>query len=268
MDLPRKLYKYESFSTQSLSNLKSQTLYFGSPANFNDPFDCKITARVEKPTEAESELFRKRYSTIPDLPDETKRALDSATAKEVSDWLHGVGSKNISNIIQNGIVGKGVSCFSENYNDLLMWSHYGDKNRGFCLEFDTSFEPFNKAKKVTYTNQIPTISITDALLKNEYKQLFDLYCTKSKSWEYEAEWRCLHETAGTEWTYESRALTGVYFGSNVPQQAIDIICLILQGQNETVRYWKGVKSETKFELEFEEFKYIPYRVARERGLVT
>jgi hypothetical protein len=40
--LPEKLYKYESFSTQALTNLKSSQLYFSIPNKFNDPFDCTL----------------------------------------------------------------------------------------------------------------------------------------------------------------------------------------------------------------------------------
>lgn len=268
MGIPKKLYKYESFTTQSLSNLKSQILYFGSPLDFNDPYDCAITARIKEPTDTDVESFRVQYSKIPDFPEQTKQALAQASTDELRSWLHGVGNRSISDIVHKAIDGKGISCFSEKHNDLLMWSHYGDKNKGFCLEFDTSFEPFNKAKKVKYTEEIPSISITDAIVKNNFEQLFDLYCTKSTSWEYEAEWRCIHHHVGTKWIYESEALTGVYFGSNVPDQVIDIVCLILQGQNTHVKYWKGKRSDTKFELEFEDFNYIPYIVAKDRGLVT
>ncbi len=40
---PKKLYKYEAFTEQSLKNLKAQAIYFGSPKNFNDPYDCALT---------------------------------------------------------------------------------------------------------------------------------------------------------------------------------------------------------------------------------
>lgn len=42
MPLPSSLFKFERFTTQALSNLKEQVIYFSSPRNFNDPYDCSI----------------------------------------------------------------------------------------------------------------------------------------------------------------------------------------------------------------------------------
>ena len=58
--MPPFLYKYESLTTQSLENLKNQVIYFGSPANFNDPDDCANPDLI-KPTDDEIEAFRQGY---------------------------------------------------------------------------------------------------------------------------------------------------------------------------------------------------------------
>ena len=42
----------------------------------------------------------------------------------------------------------GITCLSEVKDDLLMWSHYGGKYKGFCLEFDSKYAPFTKTLKV------------------------------------------------------------------------------------------------------------------------
>jgi hypothetical protein len=34
----------------------------------------------------------------------------------------------------------GVSCFSESWNSILMWSHYADRHKGICLGFDVPEE--------------------------------------------------------------------------------------------------------------------------------
>ncbi len=48
---PKLIYKYENFNVQSIKNLKSQSIYFGSPKNFNDPYDCAIRAEIMDPTQ-------------------------------------------------------------------------------------------------------------------------------------------------------------------------------------------------------------------------
>lgn len=40
---------------------------------------------------------------------------------------------------------QGIACFSAKVDDLLMWSHYADGHRGFCLEFEGSYPPLSKA---------------------------------------------------------------------------------------------------------------------------
>lgn len=41
-DCGGKLYKYMPFRDYTISSLQNNTLHFSSPADFNDPFDCKI----------------------------------------------------------------------------------------------------------------------------------------------------------------------------------------------------------------------------------
>ncbi len=48
-----------------------------------------------------------------------------------------------------------------------MWSHYADSHKGICLEFDTSFEPFNKSRQVKYGNKIPIINFYKCVLNKE-----------------------------------------------------------------------------------------------------
>ena len=41
-----KLYKYQSFNGQTISNLIKRCLWFSKPEDFNDPFDCDINFEV------------------------------------------------------------------------------------------------------------------------------------------------------------------------------------------------------------------------------
>src|SRR5688500_3211261 len=47
MEIPSKLYKYQSFSLYSLKNLKNNCLYFNHPEDFNDPYDTTQEIRVK-----------------------------------------------------------------------------------------------------------------------------------------------------------------------------------------------------------------------------
>ena len=268
MGKPQHLYKYEAFSVRSLLNLKCQTLHFGAPAYFNDPYDCAITARVREPTDEEIEEFRQKYTEIEQIPSLAREQLQVLPKQQLKDWLLRVIQQTVTRIAEENIRKRGVTCFSEVNNELLMWSHYAEKYTGFCLEFDTNFEPFSKVRKVKYSSSMPSLSVTDALVHNQYEQFLELYCTKSAAWSYEREWRCIHHEAGTDWTYEAKALTAIYFGPEINPAAMEIICLILQGQNADIKFFRGARANDNFSVQFHSFEYTSHLKAKEMGIIT
>ena len=148
-----------------------------------------------------------------------------------------------------------------------MWSHYGGRYRGFCLEFDTFSEPFQRIQQVRYVHTLPPLTITQILVDKSFNPLPHLFCTKSKAWEYEHEWRGIHAEAGTEFGYPSSALTGIFFGPDIDQQTLEIICLVVSGQNDSVKFWKGQRSSTEFRVLFEPFTYTSHLEAKRLGLL-
>ena len=268
MDKPKTIYKYESFSAQSLRNLKAQSVYFGSPLAFNDPYDCALKAGVTHPSDGALEDLRAAYAVRPDVPPD----IQILFAQSSVAYLREIVMRNALQILdkhaEEFLRERGVTCFSERNNDLLMWSHYGGRYKGFCLGFSTDYEPFSKLQKVEYTEEMPKIDAVEALMHDSFDQVLDLFCTKSKSWAYEKEWRCLHKKAGTLFTYKAEALESVYFGPDIDLESIEIICLILSGQNNSVRFWRGRRSNDRFEVAFEEFTYMSYLEANKQGIIT
>lgn len=88
----------------------------------------------------------------------------------------------------------GISCFSLNPDNPLMWSHYAAKNTGFCLGFkrDSSFLSDEKLRpltldnpcKVTYSSK--PYSGGDLETKEKIRRILS---TKNESWGYEDEVR-------------------------------------------------------------------------------
>lgn len=265
MKLPVKLYKYESFNELSLRNLKRQSVYFGSPRGFNDPYDCAITAQIKNPTPEQVEQYKNLLLGDDKTSTEIKYYLAANTEQEIGDFIRKLVSTDVSETKEVVLSSFGISCFSEKNNDLLMWSHYGGRYKGFCLEFDTKQPLFDKAKKVTYSDSMPEIDPMEVL--SEGTHYFEkLFCLKSKSWEYEKEWRVFHKKAGTLFKYPPEALTGVFFGPDIEPECLEIIALILRGQNDQVKLFKGNRSQDSFKVEFIEVNYTPYLDAKKMGL--
>jgi len=261
MDIPVRLYKYESFSTQSLANLKNGQIYFSLPSQFNDPFDCSLPFSLDLSQES-IEHFRDSFITRGGLSDIAIEQLKVMGKSELLSMLQ----KKTQESIKTYITGKGVSCFSKDFNNLLMWSHYGQKHTGFCLEFNSSYEPFNKVKQVKYVHKFPKIDAEEMLINSNYEHVLELLHTKGKPWEYENEWRCIHAESPIAYTYPQESLTGVYFGSEMDLASIEIICLILQGQNSNIKFWRGTKCNDNFGIEFKEFFYSSHLSAIELGV--
>lgn len=75
----------------------------------------------------------------------------------------------------------GILCFTKNWESPVMWSHYADKHRGFCLGFEV---PDGIAKNVDYVSsrlEWPEDAGEEFMGR--------VVCTKFKHWSYEEEYR-------------------------------------------------------------------------------
>lgn len=97
-----------------------------------------------------------------------------------------------------------MSCFSKRYDSILMWSHYGDKHKGICVEFDRPDKDFLDVK---YSNKRCKFDLEDTtrrvlgyMLSNEEADVNDKglisciskpFIVKSLDWQYEEEVRCI-----------------------------------------------------------------------------
>lgn len=97
---------------------------------FNDPFECWCIEKTGIPNpETELERFDNVAKTwgFPSGNDVSKEDL----FEYCSEFDHEY-SMRVSHYIDSAR----ISCFSKRVDNLLMWSHYADGLRGFCIEFD------------------------------------------------------------------------------------------------------------------------------------
>jgi len=267
MSTPSKLYKYEPFTELTLRNLKRQSIYFSSPKTFNDPYDCAIDAEINDLSDQDMDAFRTHLLSKDKNTEETIAGITNFSNHELGELLKRIAREEITSQRENFIAKLGVTCLSEENDNLLMWSHYGGRYKGFCLEFDTNYEPFNKSIKVEYSHKMPKIDPVSLVLRDGKDQFIQLFCLKSKSWEYEREWRVMHTTAGTLYTYPPEALSGIYFGPDMEFECLEIIALILQNQNLNTKLYQGRRSNEFFKVEFSTpFTYTSFLDAKNLGI--
>lgn len=124
------MFKYFSFTEYALANILNDEFYMNHYEAFNDPFECwaDVISGFPNPLEKSDRLLEifKAWG-FDDLND--SGATDNYI--EYADSLIDM-QPNITAIIDSAR----ITCFSKRADNLLMWSHYADGLRGFCVEFE------------------------------------------------------------------------------------------------------------------------------------
>lgn len=218
------LFQYRKCTKECLEGLKQGSIRFKAPMQFNDPFDSMI-------------YWRKEVVDPYFEDDKFKDAL-----KKLCLWDAECVAMCLSWCFR-------ISCFSEISNSPIMWAHYADACKGFCVgyEMHPAFEEVMDIGSgadvrrcvgaifpVIYTDR--RIDATKAMIREiEYvvaaemgrlKELdlsrydeLEPYKTslfKSKDWAYEREWRIvLRGFDGRDrrdWLLPSENITKVIYG--------------------------------------------------------
>jgi len=234
-EIPKRLYRFLSPSEKPEENdrkfwpdlenaIHRQHHYMAPLSQQNDPFEARPSFVASKPKEVRHYL--KRFEV-------TFGKGRSFTGTDIASELRsrGVAPKDYRNLIgHNFETAKNVTreihasfphirratkikCFSEEWANLLMWSHYGNGHQGICLCYNVDERQMQASRigpvQVDYAAERPKISTVEMMeyighgqLKHENEQFFNaertqktfehLFLTKGIDWKYEKEWRTSH----------------------------------------------------------------------------
>lgn len=127
----------------------------------------------------------------------------------------------------------GIYSLSQTYKDELLWAHYGNSHKGFCIEynFDILFENFNGKINyfpITYSDNPPNIGLKDIAIKS-HEIIEKMAGYKSKRWAYEKEYRIITDFFGIH-SYNHKALKSIYFGLRMKEEEKSNIIDRLKGR--------------------------------------
>ena len=142
-----------------------------------------------------------------------------------------------------------ICCFSEEPDNLLMWSHYGSALKGVVLGFSPRgifpSLPEGALLSVDYPQDLkyPSFDFTKYVLavgtesysEVEREMWTKVFATKSLSWQYEKEWRYVGETKEPKLGYGEGALKEVIFGEFLDSGLEKDIRSVLEGQGVTFK---------------------------------
>lgn len=231
------LFKYAAISDLFKKNLADSAIWFARPDTFNDIDDSNLRLNWRVTDEdllRELEFSRQLIyecalanSDMSNTPIEQEREMEQHFSFMLKDRgpdgapdHSGRMKIGMENALSNRRQNIGISCFSQDNLNRLLWAHYGDQYRGVCLEIETSFDKscFQQLEMVQYVEHLPTVK----LLGHLRHEIIKLYTTKGVEWAYEREVRAFQGAYG-KYHMDSRCLRGIYLGIRVQQPTVDEI---------------------------------------------
>lgn len=238
---PATLYKYRPNNKYTDDIFTSSALFFPTPPSFNDPFDCQI--QPVEPTREDVMTWVRQQNPA-------ASPVDILTAcNRITSNLPGFRDM-INESMRKFINKSGLTCFTTKHDNLLMWAHYTESHKGYCLKFDLTKDPlfFLTPLKVQYGPTYPVYNhMTDS---GEIAK--KVLAVKSDHWAYEEEWRVFKPGQGNQKIpFKREALTEVLFGCNMSAAEITKVKnLALASGFQHVTFSKAVVSPNSYALTF------------------
>jgi len=217
-DDPQWLYKYRAFGAahEHLQDiLINNRLWAGTAQGFNDPFDCMPVVDTSGTRDEMIRWAKDRANRW--LPGDS-RQVKRQRVRELVEILRkgGLGTdpanQGGADAWRTTMNDFGVLSLTEDPTNILMWGHYGDSHKGYCLRFDPKKGIFRYAHKVAYSQDRPVFRVFDPDRDNLAERCL---LRKADIWSYEREWRFISFRKVGLVEFPPDALTGIILGANV-----------------------------------------------------
>ena len=196
---PAFLYKYyRDDNPLNFEAVKNNEMWYSSAINFNDVLDCDIFVD-------EASIFQSIVDASASIKGLKKGSPMWREFKSQSTR----STQGLRKIFEELKAKTGIACLSELDDSLLMWSHYANNHKGFCVEYELL--EINKQLQFTpipiiYSNEkvVAGSLFPHSLDKSVTKMIVDGLSTKSTEWSYEKEWRIIRDdkACGDRWNCE------------------------------------------------------------------
>lgn len=232
------VYKFASLNINSLSALAEGKAWFSKPVDFNDPFEGKFNIRLpDLSNESEREMFflheatklpfnainepainiiRRNYHNSPERWQEfLVEAIQGLRDSFYKDYLS-IGAYSLASDLPDINMNQ--------VSNAMMWSHYADGMKGFCIKFDSNklFKSLNELNdsvfywaKVDYQDSLYVVDYYDIIDESKNSAIKAIQ-TKHSGWQYEYECRFLTNESGL-YKYSHDAIDCIYIGDKIPK---------------------------------------------------
>lgn len=253
-NLPPILYKYRSLNGNSqertLDIIQNCRLYWPSPIDFNDPFDCR-PLHIYEGTPSQHKLNAKRAANYfgdgKNRPDRRRQTKENRKLSP-DDIVRSLDKSN-----EHLLSKMGVCSLAERPDSLLMWSHYADSHKGICLGFEPSIDAidFACAFPVKYSTSRPVLNAIRPFDANENAEKSVL--TKYEGWSYERERRMIDQKISErKKPFPPSALIQIIFGTQCSQDVYELVAQAVYQSECKPKFFQAKQSKEEYSLVFHE----------------
>lgn len=234
----KRFYKYIDLKEYVFEDLINQRIHISKVSSFNDCFDSYPKININS-----TRLFISKQYKLQITSNAIIKKVVADLLKKFSDNLY-------------------CSCFTDDNNNLLMWTHYANESKGICIEYDflNSLDKYDTIPiPITYSDNRSSLSpsifapekknISHEERVEHDRELTHVYTVKAKCWEYENEYRIfVDQKEARDFYIYGAKVTAIYMGPRISKDAKD----------KLLKISKKIKCKLyEMKLSDSEFKYIP-----------
>ncbi|HEY4325114.1 MAG TPA: DUF2971 domain-containing protein [Mucilaginibacter sp.] len=149
----KSIFKFYRVSDYSVSAFSNSQIFCSHYSAFNDPFECWCIGETGIPHPVRE---KQRYINVYRAWGFDEADFSESGIEELNEYCDQFDNEYSESILRY-IESARIACFSRDITNMLMWSHYTDGLRGFCIEFapDQLIKPSQQAVilKVKYSRK-------------------------------------------------------------------------------------------------------------------
>lgn len=140
----------------------------------------------------------------------------------------------------------GVLSLTERPDDMLMWAHYANSHRGYCLELDATIQPLSLAYRVHYAEQRPVFRLFDP---DRVDIITRTLLHKADFWRHEREWRSGRPVNMGAIDFPPTALKSVVLGAGIGHEDEGSLRAIVAERQAPVVFRRAKLDDVNYRVE-------------------
>lgn len=214
---PQILYRYRPGNSWDIDNLKNDTIWLSTLKEYNDPFENRVSIDFEGVADSYLKMDPKTVALMRLKHIDKNHPLYKAGIDDIK-----ARGEKLQESLSMKKLRVFTACFCEEKSSLLMWAHYANSHKGFCIgyKFEDIIKKFGiNILPVIYSEEYSVIRSYEMFV--DYDEFFlDEWRSKSIEWSYEKEWRLVGDYRKNE-PYEKGQVAdmvkpyNIYMGVNI-----------------------------------------------------